>query len=365
MTFKIGFLVIPLVVASIVNCPINGFADHTNKIDPSFTFLPDPGFSSSIGFSSTISSSQNAFTDYFYCTKYGPFSLKQSSDFSVTFEYELNSISSQTIIERIRVFNSSNSVVASSSKAPLSYTRGQRKTVSFTVPFKDYWSANGLTLKFEIVNSNTATILKAFSATFYPPSQKTISGAMLKREQYSSKCLGFYGDGEGMKELKETFDFTTLGDYVGVDYYYRLNLLNNCFRYSLSYPLTYYGVNLRFNDDYNLFPYYTHQDNGDIIIPLSLYKNGDNVYFKYKNTFYINKRTLQISDKYRAGFVSTRDFYLPINGKRKFNNKQLYIDIDRLGMDEISSSLPIKYDVSRSLTGVCTDGEYCIIGGNR
>ena len=365
MTFKIGFLVIPLVVASIINCPADGFVNRPNKVDPSFTFLPDPGFSSSIGFSSIVSSSQNTFNDYFSCPKYGPFSLNNPSNFAVEFEYELNSIISQTVIERIRVFNSSNSVVASSSKAPINYTRGQRKTVNFTVPFKDYWSVNGLTLKFEIVNSSTAAILKAFSVTFYPPSQKTISGVLLKKEQYTSRCLGFYGDGEGMKELKETFDFTTLGDYVGVDYYYRLNLSNNYFRYPQSYLLNYHAVNLRFNDDNNLFPYFTHQDNGDIVIPLSLYKNDELVRFKYKNTFYINKRTLQISDTYRTGFISTKDFYLPINGRRRFNNKQLYIDIDRLGMDEISSSLPIKYDISRSLTGVCTDGEYCIVGGNR
>ena len=363
MTYKIGFLVISLVAASIVNCPIGDFVINPNKVDPSFTFIPDPDISSFSSFP-FISTSTTNNEDYFSCDKCGPFSLNNAQDFQAVFEYELYSVSSQSIIERIRVFNSSNSVVASSSKTPISYVKGTRKAVTFTVPFKDYWSVNGLTLKFEICNSSH-TVLKTFSATFYPPSKKNINGSQLKREIYTSKSLGFYGDGKDMKEVVETFDFTTLGDYVGVDYYYRLNLLNNYFRYPQSYLLNYNSVSLRFNDDSNLFPYYSHQDNGDIIIPLSLYKNGDNVSFKYKNTFYINKRTLQISDTYRTGFVSTRDFYLPINGKKKFNNKQLYIDIDRLGMDEISSSLPIKYDIARSLTGVCTDGEYCIVGGNR
>ena len=360
MTFKIGFVLVPLVISSISTAPYFGKDSYVNAAH-SLPLISDP-FNSSLSLITSFNDNQ---LDYFYCDKYGPFPLDSYNDFSATFEYELNSIISQSIIERIRLFNSSNSVVASSSKAAIDYQKGQRKTVTFVVPIKNYWSANGLTLKFEIVNSVSRTILKSYSATFYPPSKKSINGSLLKRETYTSKSLGFYGDGEEMKELVEIFDFTTLGDYVGVDYYYRLNLTNNYFLYPQNYLLTYYNVSLRFNDDSYLFPYLTHKDNGDVVIPLSLYKSGNNVHFKYKDTFYISKRTLQISDTYRTDFVSTRDFYLPIDGKRLFNNKQLYIDFDRLGLDGISTSIPIKYDISRSLLGVCTDGEYCVIGGKR
>lgn len=369
MTFKIGFLIIPLSLSAIIGIPsFDNWYDGYKA--PSFSFLPDPSVSSIPSSSSQISSTVHfsslpTVKDFFTCSRYGPFSLTNCNNFNATFEYRLNSVSNQTVIERIRIFNSSNSVVAASSKAPIDYIKGTKRSVSFLVPIQDYWSINGLTLKFEIVNSDSSAILKAFSVTFYPPSQKTISGVSLKREQYTSKCLGFYGDGEGMKELKETFDFTTIGDYLGVDYYYRLRLDNNYFLHPNEGLLTTYGANLRFNDDENLFPYYTHQDNGDILIPLSLNKSGNKVTFKYMNNFYLNKKTLQISDTYRSSFVATRDFYLPINGRRKFNNKQLYIDLERVGFDEISTSIPLKYDTSKSLVGVCTDGEYCLVGGNR
>ena len=369
MTFKIGFLIIPLTISSFIGIPSLDNWNRVSKI-PSFSILPDPSNSSLPNTSFHLSTSFHLTSiptgdDYFSCPKYGPFSLTNCSNFSATFEYRLYSVFSQSIVERIRLFNSSNSVVAASSKAPIDHTIGSKRSVTFNVPIKDYWSTSGLTLNFEIVNSNSNAILKAFSVTFYPPSQKTISGVLLKREQYTSKCLGFYGDGEGMKELKETFDFTTIGDYLGVDYYYRLKLDNNYFIYPNDNLLTSYGANLRFNDDENLFPYYTHQDNGDILIPLSLNKSGNKVTFKYKNNFYINKKTLQISDTYRSSFVVTKDFYLPINGRKIFNNKQLYIDLERVGLDEISTSIPIKYDTSKSLVGVCTDGEYCLVGGNR
>ena len=74
MTFKIGCLIIPMIAASIINYPIDDFVNRPYKADPSFTFIPDPDFSSSIFFSSIITSSQNTSDDYFYCTKYGPFS---------------------------------------------------------------------------------------------------------------------------------------------------------------------------------------------------------------------------------------------------------------------------------------------------
>ena len=288
MSFKIGFLIIPLAASSIVNIPLLDNYRHPNK-DSGFSLLPGPGDSSLPISSSFNPSSFSSFinnNDYFNCSRYGPFPLETANNFDVTFEYELNSITSKTIIERIRLFNASNSVVASSSKASIFYSKGTRKSVTFTVPIKGYWTANGLTLKFEICNSSHA-VLKAYSNTFYPPSKKTINGATLKREKYISKCLGFYGDGEDMKSVIETFDFTTLGDYVDVDYYYRLNLSKNYFIYAQDYPLNYSSIYLRFNDDDHLFPYFTHQDNDDILIPLTLSRNGYQITFSYKNKYYV------------------------------------------------------------------------------
>ncbi len=362
MTFKLGFLLIPLAISSIINVPITPIENHENKV-PSFTFLPDPDNPSFPLFPS--SSFLPTGDDYFYCPQYGPFPLDNCSNFDATFTYALYSIPNTSIIERIRLLNASNSVVASSSKASFNYSSGLHKSVTFTVPIKDYWSASGLTLKFEILDSASRAILKAFSVTFYPPSQKVVLGANLKRSIYTSRSLGFYGDGEGMKELVETFDFTTIGDYINVDYYYRLSLNQNYFLYPNNIPLTSNSVSLRFNDDDNLFPYFSHDNNGDIILPLNLYQNSSIVTLKPKNTLYVNKRTLQMSDTYRSSFASTKEFYLPINGRKKFNNKQVYIDFVGLGKDQISTSIPIKYDVNQSLVGVCTDGGYCIIGGNR
>ena len=354
MAYKISFLIIPLVISSIAKIPSFSDFNHPNVVSKPLTFLPiDSSYITPL------------MEDYFNCDFYGPFSLSNPTNFQASFSYCLHSISSQSIIERVRFFTTSNSLVSAASKTSFYYTKGKDKTVAFNIPIVDCLTKNGLTLKFEIVNASTYSILKTFSATFYPRSESYIPGATLKRNVYTSKSLGFYGNGKELKEAYEIFDFTTFGDYLDVDYYYRLELNKISFRYPNDYSFVYDSAYLWFNDSDNLFPYLTHQSNKDVYIPISLYKSGPYIFFKYNKTFYINKRTLQISDVYRSGFVTTNSFYLPINGRSKFNNKTINFELDGMGLDGISTNISLRYDVSRSLVGICKDGDYCIIGGRR
>jgi len=352
MSYKSVFVFMPLIVSSLINLPEGQWFKMPNYKPSSMSLVP-------------ISSLDLQLDDYFNCDFYGPFSLSNINDININLTYRLYSVSSQNIIERIRLFDSSNHAVSVSSKATFYYTKGSTKEVSFLLSLEDYLTNNGLTLKFEIINSSTKAVLKTHSASFYPRSESYISGVTLKRNIYTSKSLGFYGDGLNINEAYETFDFTNFGDYLDIDYYYRLGIDKVSFDYPNSYDFTFEYAYLWFNDDQNLFPYYKHQNNGDIYIPITLYKQGNKIRFKYAKNFYINKRTLQISDVYRSGFVATRDFYLPVNGKNKFNNKQLCFELHNMGLDGLSTSIYLRYDVSQSLVGVCKDSDYCIIGGRK
>ena len=365
--------VMPAVSTMEFNGGGNSFYDPGAYIR-TFTFIPDipdvPGFNSGSTLfpSSSLSSSSSSISspeeDYFYCERYGPFSLENPTDVTASFTYGLYSISSQNIIERMRIFRGSN-VAASSSKSIFYYEKGARKTVSFTIPIRDYYTADGLTLKIEILDSNYS-VLKAFSASFNPPANSVIHSTVLKTSVYHSKSLGFYGDGSEMKEFVETFDFTTFGDYLDIDYYYRLDINRNKFSYPNSdIELSYKSINLLFNDSDYLFPSMTHDSYGDIYIPLTLQRVGNTVNFKYKNSFYVNKRSLDISDTYKQGYVATRDFYLPINKRKSFNGKNLYIEIKQLGLDKISTTLALRYQIDRAIVGLSTDGESYVVGGNR
>lgn len=359
MAFKVLVLLVPLIATSLIKTPnLSGY--DTIKARPSFSFLPID--SSAIVISSTPVVQQD---DYFNCSTYGPFSLTNPQNFQATFTYELHSISSQNIIERIRLCSTSGSVLSASSKTSFYYTKGNRNNVTFTIPLRDYWTSNGLTLKFEILNASNRSILKDYSASFYPPANAFQSGVYLKRNIYTSKSLAFYGNTHDMKELIETYDFTSFGDYLDVDYYYRLDIKNNRFLYTGSTNFTCGSASLSFNDCEYLFPYYTHDSNDDIVIPISFVKNGNTISLKFNKNFYINKRTLQISDSYQSGFSITQDFYLPVNGRNRFNGKQITITLNQMGLDLLSTSFSLRYDASKSLVGVCKDGDYCVVGGRR
>ena len=361
--FKILLLV--LTVALVVTFSKGDSHVETNEKEALIVAKVDNSNSSSSYSYRPIKANATKAEDTFKCSRYGPFSVDNCSDFTARFTYKLNSVSDQKIIERLRLLSTSGSVLHATSKASFDYVTGKQRTVSFTVPMKDYWTSNGLTLKFEIVNASSYTILKAHTATFYPVLNGTVSIGTLRRKIYTSRSFGFKGDGTNMVETTESFDFTNIGSYVNVDNYYCLDLDNNYFYYLDSYSLSCTSVELRIKDYDNLFPYLTHKSNSDVIVPLTLHKRGTAVTFKLKNSYYVNKKTLQISDVYRQGFALTNRFYLPINGKRTFNNKWLYIDIKELGISKISTSVSLKFNVDRNFVGVCSDGDYCVTGGSR
>ena len=345
----------PMKVPSIISSSFRPIEDDSS--------LPIIISSSSSSKKSSSASIATNYEDYFNCQLYGPFSVG-NNNIDATFEYRAN-ISNQIIIERIRLFNSNNSVVASASKASKLYQNNALMSVTFTIPIRDYLTNQGLTLKFEILNNNNYSVLKAYSASIFPVSKPDVSYLSLKQNIYETKSLGFYGNGAQMCEAKETYDFRTIEDYLDVDYYYRLDLSTISFRYSSPFPFEYGEVYLRFEDRDNLFPYFTHDSSGYLAIPIDLIENNGLITLKFTNHFYIYKRTLQISNIYRNDFVLTNDFYLPINGKNRFNNKVLYLDINGIGKSQLEVSFLIRYLVDKSLAGVSNDGINYVGGGSK
>ncbi len=317
----------------------------------------------SISRSSSKSSSSISYTDkdYFYCDNYGPFSADDPGPVDVTFRYGYVSIPSQTIMERIRTFKN-NKVVSSSSKPSFSYTSGQIREVTFAFNARDYINENGIELRFEIVDASYQ-VLKVQSAHLYPPSKSHLFAAELKRTPYVSKPLGFYGDGEKMCEIKEEIDFTRIGDYIDNDYYYRLDIGRNVFYSTRNTQITCSSVALKFYDFEYAFPYFAHEESSLINIPLKLVQKDDQVSFQFVNRFYVDEKTLEVSNSYRPNFKVTSSFYLPINRLNQFNRKTIYLEIEELGMDKISTNITLRYELNRLFIGSCDSGEYCIHGG--
>ena len=299
--------------------------------------------------------------DYFLCPTYGPFHVGDR-DFTATFQYRAN-IDNQEIIERLRLLDTNNNVLQASSKAAKMYSNNELIEVSFNVPIRDYLTESGIILKFEIIKKSNYSVLKTYSTTLYPLTSVSNNANYLKQNIISTNPIGFYGDGEGMKTISETFDFTKLGDYLDINYYYHLNIKKNQFYYTSDFPLSYTAINLRFEDHDFLFPYFSHDSSFNVNVPLRASVTNSKVTLSYKNYFYVNKRTLQVSQTAKTGFTLTPELYLPINGKNRFNNKLLYLDFVDFGQSKITVSFPIRYQVNKSLVGVSDDGINYVSGG--
>ena len=300
--------------------------------------------------------------DYFYCGNYGPFNPNDKNPVQITFTYRLASIGGSHFAERVRLFKDGQ-VVYASKKATFNYSSGTTKDVTFSINFHDYLTEDGLELRFELMFATTDSVVKSHSITFYPPKSETISYLEYKHKIYESRCVGFYADGRGFCELKDTFDFTKFGDYVDNDYYYRLEIDRNKFYFSNTYPLKFDSVYLRFYDDELLFPNIFQRYKNQISLPLKLLQNNEEVRFQFKDMFYVDKKTLKVSDSYRQGYYYSSSFYFPINSQAVFNSKTLTIDIRGLGLNKINTSITLKYEVNRLLVGPGSNGEYFIRGG--
>lgn len=359
MMHRIILLTGTLILSSYTISPSKGLIDKP-VFSKSYSFhIPSekPSFErSSIGLPSSREQSSE---EYFSCPKYGPFHVGDP-DFDATFTYRIFG-PSRSIIERIRIFSPSGSVIYAATKAAKDYTEDDLNSVTFKMPIKDYLTKEGMAFKFEIYDRTYRKVIREYGTTIYPIGEGTPSYQELKRNIYETKPIGFYGDGE-IKPITEKFDFTYLSDYLDIDYYYRLNIQPIDIKYDSAFSFSYSSMNLRFEDRENLFPYFRH-DGYNVNIPLKGSVIAKKIHLNYKNSFYVNRTTLQLADSIHTGFLSTNNFYLPINGKRIFNNKLLYLDINKMGKSELTVSFPIRYVADRLLVGLCGESDYYVEGG--
>lgn len=341
-----------------------------NNPSPSLPSLPPPSstfsmssLSSSKSSSSTsVTSSAQTPSEYIATNGiiYGPFKYGDP-DYYITFQYRYY-FQSQNIRERLRLSNNSGQVYSSTQNSH-HYTSGTLQSVTFKVPISNLMTTQGLGMTFEIYDANS-TILKSYpTINFNFPQTQFINFQTLKNGIFSSENFAFFADGISLFGINERLDFTSFSDYLDVDYYYRLNLGNLKFAYFSLIPFNYESATLRFIDKERLFPFLSHDINHEVKLPISLKSNGNVISFAFKDKYYINKQTLQISETFKPNYALTGDFYLPINGKKIFNHKTLFLDINGIGVNKISTTISLNYDADKDLMGLCHDAVHCIVGG--
>ena len=109
------------------------------------------------------------------------------------------------------------------------------------------------------------------------------------------------------------------------------------------------------------FPTMTYTG-GSIKLGLSLALESNYYCFSYSTQLYVDKKTLNMSNTPRDGFLATNNFYLPINRKHDLLDMPIRFEIKKLGMSNITLSWTTKLSMTGNLVGNCHNSEYCITG---
>ena len=241
-----------------------------------------------------------------------------------------------------------------------SLARRQTQEVSFNLPLSTMLTSKGLKGKIEVLNSsNTALLTHTFN--LLPINRKTIRiQDYVGRDYIVNDVIIKPSDYDNYHQ--EIISFPQYYDYFDEKVYHTLSLNRFIVNYTCFENFPGCTVNLRFTDYNRLFPYLDLPKTIPYFtIPLrARYVNGI-VRFYFPNMF-VNPKTLEMSLIFRAGFVATNVFYLPLNKNDLLLDQVFQLEVSEFGYGKISFRWDITYLTTKHLVGDCQDSEYCIIG---
>lgn len=286
----------------------------------------------------------------------GPFQ-QFDDEAEIFFKYSLN-VKCDGMSEELKLCNpTTGAMYSKQTTAKHSHTTSYTN-VGFEVDLSKWFGNAGLTFEFSVFYSGT--VIQKVSATIYPYEGYSTDISKTNTKRLQGRNVAFKVESNVVKTYADDFNFTGLKNYIDADNYYSLSLRNIEFLHN-SQKFFYTQAYMQIKDKNQLFKNMPHT-NGNIILPLVIENDEETKSFKFKNKFYVNRLTLEISNVKKDGYVETEKFFLPINKKKDFIGTEMKIVISNCGYSRFNLMFDISYDVSRGLIGDCSNSDYCIKG---
>ena len=237
------------------------------------------------------------------------------------------------------------------------------KTMEYSIKSKGKLNNDGLRIVFSTENSSGLE-KKSKTIRLYPTTNETIYSYQYVNTAYVVDERIFKIESESIK-TKESVRFENTIDYLTNDVYNAIDISEVTFTYEEGFYLINRVSNnyLKILDLDNIFPYLTRDSNGYIYIPLECVQNGKDITLKFKNHFYFNPSTLDISTYERSGFVETEKFYIPKGKLKLLENATFAVEMNDFGRCKFNIRIPLTFVKDRNYLGLCNDSSHCIIGG--
>ena len=296
---------------------------------------------------------------YFYNESYyGPF----SSEYNV-----MTTFSFSTTTDRhyfcVKYYNNRTNALVVNESYKLSDYLDANNRLEYTVKCKDRLNGDGLRIVFSTENSSGKE-KRTKTVVIYPTSPETIYSYQYVNTAYivDQRIFKITND---KTYTKESVRFENTIDYLTNDVYNAIDISEVTFTYDEGFNLINKGFNkyLKILDLDNIFPYLTKDSNGYINIPLECVQNNKDITLKFKNSFYYNPSTLDISTYSRSGFTKTDKFYIPKGKLKLLENATFAVEMNDFGRCKFNIIIPLSFIKDRNYLGLCSDSSHCIIGG--
>jgi len=293
---------------------------------------------------------------------YGPF--KQHND-NPNLQVNINSTSliAQEVYLLFKIVDDNNTVVSQSKSTSTIISKYHNGNVNINLLTKAYLDENGMNVLFYLIDSNNSNILLSSSFEVFPIKSNTYNPIEYSQSHIFEYSTSFKFANSGVITYQEKYIFNDFFDYFLIDTYYRLLINQYCFSYQYINDLTYRKAYLILPDSFNDFCYIETDDYGQIIVPLSLIKEGETYSLSFPSLMYVNPNTLEMSITKISGFSITSYFYLPINHLKDLSQSNFTFVIEGLGYSQSNFVWTVSYLVYQGLIGPCENSNYCVIGG--
>lgn len=293
---------------------------------------------------------------------YGPFQ-KHAANPNIQINISTSSLVTQEVYFIFKIMDDNNIVVAQSKSTNTVISKYQSGKVNINLLTLAYLDDNGMSVLFYLIDSNNLSNLLSSSFLVFPIKGNTYNPIEYSQSHIFEYSTSFKFANSGVITYQEKYVFNDFFDYFLIDTYYRLLINQYCFSYQYINDLTYRNAYLILPDSFNEFCYIETNDNGQIVVPLSLSKEGDKYSLSFPSMMYVNPNTLEMSITKISGFSITSYFYLPINHLKDLSESIFTFVIEGLGYSQSNFVWSSSFLVYQGLIGPCENSNYCVIGG--
>lgn len=239
------------------------------------------------------------------------------------------------------------------------YKMGSIYRYSFFIDDKYDYARDGIKVRVGVYWAKKEQYISYIERTLYSKKEETISIDDISGSLEYDNIFSL----EENTERKEIYEFNDYSHILELDKYYELDLASFSFIYDFISPFRYEEAYLSFIDKNNLFPNISSKEDKKII-KLILNQNKKDVSFSY-DKLYVEPDSFDLSSKALEGYKETTHFLLPKNKKHELQGYTFYINVIKMGYNNISFHYDFTINSSSLLIGPCNESNYCVVGGVR